>query len=144
MKKLFFSIVIAAVIFGFAQKRGFFEPIFFSGKQHGGTDLQTAYEQRQSNLQIQGQGIVTKILADDVKGSRHQRFILQLATGQTLLIAHNIDIAPRVKDLKVGDTVAFYGEYEWNPKGGTIHWTHHDPKNFHPHGWLKHQGRVFQ
>ncbi|EEZ38985.1 hypothetical protein VDA_000130 [Photobacterium damselae subsp. damselae CIP 102761] len=31
----------------------------------------------------------------------------------------------------------FYGEYEWNHQGGVIHWTHKDPKQKHPDGWLK-------
>ncbi|MBL7004112.1 MAG: DUF3465 domain-containing protein [Gammaproteobacteria bacterium] len=69
--------------------------------------------------------------------SRHQRFILRLANLQTILIAHNIDLAPRIKKLKVGDIVEFYGEYEWNKKGGVVHWTHKDTKNKHVHGWLK-------
>jgi len=40
--------------------------------------------------------------------------------------------------------VQFYGEYEWNSRGGVIHWTHRDPRNNHLHGWLKHQGRVYK
>ncbi|MGB1457564.1 DUF3465 domain-containing protein [Spongiibacter marinus] len=103
-----------------------------------------AYENRQSNLQLSGQGVVEKLLSDDLDGSRHQRFILRLASGQTLLVAHNIDLAPRINDLKVGDMVAFYGEYEWNQRGGVIHWTHHDPRGKHPHGWLKHRGVTYQ
>ncbi len=106
--------------------------------------LKKAFENQTSNLQVQGQGIVTKILSDDNQGSRHQRFLLRLSSGQTLLIAHNIDLAPRIPNLKVGDTVAFYGEYEWNAKGGVIHWTHHDPQKRHPNGWLKHQGKTYQ
>jgi Protein of unknown function (DUF3465). len=50
-------------------------------------------------------------LPDDEQGSRHQRFILRLASGRTLLVAHNIDLAPRIDGLQVGDQVAFSGEY---------------------------------
>ncbi|MGX9522260.1 DUF3465 domain-containing protein [Vibrio mediterranei] len=106
--------------------------------------LRRAYENQQSDLQVKGEGTVSRILSDDNKGSRHQRFILRLDSRQTLLVAHNIDLAPRIPDLKVGDRVLFYGEYEWNNKGGVIHWTHHDPRNRHEHGWLKHQGKVYQ
>ncbi len=106
--------------------------------------LNEAYENQQSDVQVQGSGRVIRILKDDEKGSRHQRFIIQLASGQTILIAHNIDLAPRINAISKGDQVQFYGEYEWNNKGGVVHWTHHDPNNRHVGGWLKHKGRTYQ
>jgi hypothetical protein len=106
--------------------------------------LVRAIESRASGVQLQGQGKVIKVLPDDNNGSRHQRFILELPSGQTLLIAHNIDLAPGIPSLKKGDTVVFHGEYEWNSKGGVIHWTHHDPAGRHVAGWLKHGGRTYQ
>ncbi|EKF9132579.1 DUF3465 domain-containing protein [Vibrio cholerae] len=106
--------------------------------------LQQAYQSQQSDLQVQGFGQVAKVLPDDNYGSRHQKFILKLNSGQTLLVAHNIDLAPRIPNLKVGDSVEFYGEYEWNKKGGVLHWTHKDPQNRHAHGWLKHNGQVYE
>jgi cold shock CspA family protein len=106
--------------------------------------LQRAYNNRQSDLQVQGEGTVIKILRDDVDGARHQRFILKLSNGQTLLVAHNIDLASRIKSLSTGDVVEFYGEYEWNSQGGVIHWTHHDPNNQHEAGWLDHNGITYQ
>lgn len=106
--------------------------------------LQQAYQSQQSDIQVQGFGQVAKVLPDDNDGSRHQKFILKLNSGQTLLVAHNIDLAPRIPNLKVGDSVEFYGEYEWNKKGGVLHWTHKDPQNRHAHGWLKHNGQVYE
>jgi hypothetical protein len=106
--------------------------------------LQRAFEAQQSNVQVQGFGKVSRILSDDNDGSKHQRFILQLDSQQTILVAHNIDLAPRVLNLSVGDTVEFFGEYEWNNKGGVIHWTHHDPRGNHVAGWLKHAGKKYQ
>ncbi len=105
--------------------------------------LKQAYESHRSDIQVQGAGEVIRILSDDNQGSRHQRFILRLDNRQTILIAHNIDLAPRVANLNVGDIVEFYGEYEWNRQGGVIHWTHRDPRNSHSHGWLKHQGKKY-
>lgn len=102
------------------------------------------YDQRHSGRRVEDRGTVSRVLSDDNEGSRHQRFVLQLGSGQTLLVAHNIDVAPRVPSLKVGDTVAFYGEYEWNEQGGVIHWTHHDPQGRHPGGWLEHEGRRYE
>ena len=106
--------------------------------------LRRAFEQRTSNLQVEGRGVVKRILPDDNDGSRHQRFILQLGSGQTLLIAHNVDVAPRIPGLRKGDKVAFLGEYDWNPKGGVIHWTHHDPGERHPGGWLRYKGKTYR
>ncbi|CSB15326.1 DUF3465 domain-containing protein [Vibrio cholerae] len=118
---------------------------FFSVGLHANDAvLQQAYQSQQSDLQVQGFGQVVKVLPDDNDGSKHQKFILKLNSGQTLLVAHNIDLAPRIPNLQVGDSVEFYGEYEWNKKGGVLHWTHKDPQNRHAHGWLKHNGQVYE
>ncbi len=106
--------------------------------------IRSAFAARRSDVQVAGQGTVSKVLADDNDGSRHQRFVLALTSGHTVLVAHNIDLAPRINDLQAGDTVAFNGEYEWNEKGGVIHWTHHDPQGRHEGGWLKHGGQTYQ
>lgn len=94
--------------------------------------------------QMCGSGNVIKLLSDDNNGSRHQRFIIKLSSGQTLLIAHNIDLAPKIYSLQKGDKIKFCGEYENNPKGGVVHWTHHDPSNTHVGGWLEHNGRKYE
>ncbi|GHU57842.1 hypothetical protein FACS1894133_1480 [Clostridia bacterium] len=101
------------------------------------------FAQQASDVQVEGNGVVTRILADDNDGDRHQRFILKLKSGQTLLIAHNIDIAPRLDGIAVGDSVTFFGEYVYNANGGTVHWTHHDPGGRHTDGWLKWGGRTY-
>jgi hypothetical protein len=70
--------------------------------------------------------------------------ILKLNSGQTLLMAHHIDIAPRISALCIGDHINFYGEYEWNFKGGMVHWTQHDPGGRHEGGWISHGGKSYQ
>lgn len=106
--------------------------------------ITAAFERQARKVQVSAQGKVLRLLSDDNEGSRHQRFILELASGQTLLVAHNIDLAPRIDKLRVGDVVEFNGEYVWNPQGGVLHWTHHDPRGRHPPGWLKHEGRTYR
>ena len=103
-----------------------------------------AFSNRETHLQVSGEGVVAKLLSDDDRGSRHQRFIVKLPSGQTLLIAHNIDLASRVESLREGDSVRFFGEYEWNEKGGVIHWTHRDPRGSHIAGWLEHNDHRYQ
>ena len=111
----------------------------------GGDEILTsAFANHRSNVQIQDNGVVTRVLADDNEGSRHQRFIIELGSGQTLMIAHNVDLAGRIDALRERDRVAFSGEYEWNPQGGVIHWTHRDPAGRHVPGWIKHNGRMYQ
>lgn len=91
-----------------------------------------------------GSGTVTKLLSDDNTGSRHQRFIIKESSGRTLLIAHNIDLAPKIYSIEKGGLIKFCGEYENNSKGGVVHWTHHDPQKRHTAGWLEYNGKKYQ
>jgi hypothetical protein len=109
----------------------------------GNAAIEKAFAQGRSDVQVSGRGTVIKLLADDNEGSRHQKFLVRLPSGLTLLIAHNIDLAPRINKLKVSDSIEFYGEYEWNEQGGVIHWTHKDPAGRHRAGWLQHKGQKY-
>ena len=94
--------------------------------------------------QVQGSGIVVKLLKDDTKGLQHQKFLLKISDNITILIAHNIDLALRVDDIQEGDVIEFKGEYIYTPKGGTVHWTHKDPRGNHQPGYLKHNGKTYE
>lgn len=106
--------------------------------------IKQAYDNQRSNLHVTQTGKVVKLLRDDNHGLRHQRFIVQLNSGQKLLIAHNIELAPKVENLQTGKDIAFSGEFEWNNKGGVVHWTHHDPKGLHPGGWLVYDNHKYE
>ena len=84
-----------------------------------------------------------RLLSDDNDGSRHQRVILQLKDQSTLLIAHNIELAPRVP-IGMGDRIKFRGMYEWNELGGLVHWTHHDPHGVEDGGWIRYRSKIYQ
>jgi len=147
VKKVLLLLIVGFAIYGFLE----LSPIFLhSGSflssefSSGDIAIETAFRNKQSNIQVNGAGEVIRILPDDTEGRRHQKFIVQLNSGPTLLIAHNIDIAPRINSLCVGDHVIFYGEYEWNAKGGVVHWTHHDPRGRHEGGYLKHGEKIYQ
>ena len=140
----FFQIAVIAIALGYAAWMEY-GPSGGSGTEIA-TDnsaINAAIANRRSDTQVTGSGTVVKVLPDDNRGSRHQRFLVKLPSGNVILIAHNIDLAPRIPDLARGDSIAFYGEFEWNDKGGVVHWTHKDPGNRHPHGWLQHEGRKF-
>lgn len=114
------------------------------GHNGGEQVIRQAFENHTSNLQVTASGKVAKVLEDDTNPPRHQHFVLKLDNGISLLVAHNIDLAKRVDNLKTGDSVSFNGEYEWNKKGGVLHWTHHDPQGRHAAGWLRHNGQTYQ
>ena len=143
MRKITVFVVIAVLAYGFIQDRGISLP-WTSPSTGAESIFEQAYANQQSDVQVKGSGTVVRTLSDDLDGSRHQRFILKLDSGQTVLISHNIDLAPRINSLNTGDVVEFFGEYEWNSKGGVVHWTHHDPNGRHVAGWLKHRGRTYQ
>ncbi len=113
-------------------------------RQSDNQALEEAITARISDRVLEGSGVVKAVLADDNQGTRHQKFILSLPSGRTVLIAHNIDLAPRLPNLQKGDSVGFKGEYEWNDKGGVVHWTHHDPAGRHEAGWLDYNGQRYQ
>jgi hypothetical protein len=144
-KILILLVVLLAAYYGLLpqdqQKTG--ESVTQQSNGSSNTQLEQAVRQRASDLQMQVSGHVLRVLSDDREGSRHQRFILETAAGRTLLVAHNIDLAPRVEGIDVGDPVEVYGEYEWNDRGGVIHWTHKDPRGNHVHGWVRHRGRQY-
>ena len=106
-------------------------------------DVETAHQQRLSGITVEVSGRVERLLPDDREGSHHQRFILRLSSGHTVLIAHNIDLAPRVP-ISPGDAVTVHGEYEYNEKGGIIHWTHRDPEGNRLGGWIRFHDREYR
>lgn len=105
---------------------------------------QAAFDARAKGRIITLTGTVERTLADDRDGSPHQRFIVRTARGLSVLIAHNLDLAPRLDGLKAGDVVTVLGEYEWNEKGGVMHWTHDDPKGQHVAGYIEWRGKRYQ
>ncbi|AGF78273.1 Protein of unknown function (DUF3465) [Desulfocapsa sulfexigens DSM 10523] len=136
--------LFALVIYLLAQQGENFSDIATVVPGGSETTVEAAFANQQSDLQIQGRGIVKKVLPDDREGTQHQKFILQVDPDQTVLVAHNIDVAARLEGLEAGDTVEFYGEYEWTAQGGVIHWTHRDLDGRHTDGWLRYNGKTYQ
>jgi hypothetical protein len=104
--------------------------------------VEAAARHHMHDVIVEVEGRVEKLLRDDVWGSRHQRFILKLRSGRTLLIANNLDLGTRVPVAK-GDWVAVRGVYESNDKGGVVHWTHRDPDGAGFNGWIRHEARKY-
>jgi len=143
MKKIVIIFLIVVSAYQWFESKG---SLSEGVSQHSTLDnvIENAYQEGLSDVQVTGEGTVIKLLTDDNDGSRHQKFILRLSSGQTLLMAHNIDLSRRINSIATGDKVQFKGEYEWNNKGGVVHWTHRDPNGRHINGWLQHEGDRYE
>jgi hypothetical protein len=98
--------------------------------------LQQAYAAGQSGVWLETSGHISRVLRDDNEGARHQKFILELDDGHTVMVAHNIDLAQRIP-ARNNLSLLVRGRYEWNDRGGVIHWTHHDPDGRLQGGWIE-------
>lgn len=106
--------------------------------------VQQAFAARSRDVWLEAGGVVERNLADDRDGSAHQRFVIRTDGGISLLIAHNIDLAPRLDGLAEGERISARGEYVWNDKGGVLHWTHHDPAGRLAGGYILWKGRRYE
>jgi len=104
--------------------------------------VKRTFVQSDTGTWIEAAGLVRRLISDDNDGARHQRFILDLRNGQTVLIAHNIDLAERVP-VGLGDRIRFRGMYEWNEQGGLVHWTHHDPLGIEDGGYIRYRSKTY-
>ncbi len=148
MNKRTVSTVVALLLAGFWawQQRGV-EPVAPDVPRESARlpdPAAAAFARRARGEWMTVQGEVDRILADDNDGSRHQRFILRTSESHTVLVAHNIDLAPRLEGLREGEGLSLRGEYEWNERGGVLHWTHHDPQGRRSGGYIDRMGRRYQ
>ncbi len=86
--------------------------------------VEEAFEKKLSDVVLEAKGKVVKILEDDTTGHPHQRFIIEVHSGHTILVINNLEHGYRVP-VKLGDIVEAKGNYVWNEHGGLIHETHH-------------------
>ena len=101
--------------------------------------VEEAFEKKISDVPLTIEGKVAEILADDSDETPHQRFIVQIHGGHTVLVSHNLERAYRVP-VKIGDAIEVHGNYKWNKYGGLIHKTHHDDRGVHEDGWINFAG----
>ncbi len=105
--------------------------------------IEKAFRAKRSKVWVEDEGKIVHLLPDDRIAPRHQLCLVDLASGHTIKISHNVDLAPKVPWRK-GDSLAFRGRFEWNDKGGVVHWTHHDPRGRQEGGWLRHEGKTYR
>lgn len=102
------------------------------------------FRNQESDSWVEATGRVTRLLADDTDGERHQKFLMAVSNEITVLVSHNIDAAPRVP-VREGEYVRLRGEYEYTDKGGVVHFTHKPKfKRKAPGGWIEHAGTRYE
>ncbi len=107
---------------------------------HEAIDAQVAHAIKR---EITVEAYVKKLLPTDTEGLPHQKFLISLSNGSTILIAHDLKMAPTVP-IQPGSVLRIHGEYIWNKLGGLIHWTHHTDTPYHEGGWIDFNGVRYQ
>lgn len=106
----------------------------------GQAELVAAQEAGRGANFIEVTGVkVVRLLKDDLMGSKHQKWVVELANGREVAAVYNIDVTPRVP-LKVGDVVSMGGQYIYDRGGGLLHWLHEDRRGRRPNGYVELNG----
>jgi hypothetical protein len=108
-------------------------------------DAQLLYDQANQLSKVEVTAIVQvkKLLPDDTRGLQHQKFLLILSNGSSVLVANDLTYGQRVP-IQPGDIIKIHGEYIWNKLGGLIHWTHRSDTPRHESGWIECNGIRYQ
>ena len=102
----------------------------------GQQDLIAAEESHKGHNFIEVRDVeVVQVLPEDHKGLPHQKFYVELADGQHVMLVYNIDMGEHLP-LKVGDIVSAGGQYIPDKDGGLLHWLHADPAHHRPDGYV--------
>jgi hypothetical protein len=143
MQKVLFVLSSAAILLtsalSFAQPQCFSkgQPITLNNSSVA------AYEQQGvQGREVLISGQVTRILPEDDKGLRHEKFIINI--GDTnVMIVHNLNLAAKVP-VQPGDQVAVCGVLLFIGQGQPmVHWTHWDPSHRHEDGFIYYNGQTY-
>jgi len=73
----------------------------------------------------------------------HESFDVRDDAGNRVEVIENLKFAPRLP-VAPGDRIAVAGELVLDSRSGPlVHWTHHDPRGFHPDGYIDFNGRRY-
>ncbi len=109
----------------------------------GDAQIIEAQAGHRSKIEVTLSAPVKRLLPEDTRGNPHQKFLLTISNGTTVLVAHNTKLAPHVP-IQEGDVVTIHGEYVWNKMGGLVHYTHHSTSRHHESGWIQFNGQQYQ
>jgi Protein of unknown function (DUF3465) len=104
-----------------------------------------AYSAGRSGAEVVASGKVTQIYGvRPGRSSPHEGFLVRLDSGCRLVVRVevNTDFTGAIP-LQRNEQVVVKGEYEYYPRGGVVHWTHHDPRGRHENGYVVAAGRMY-
>jgi hypothetical protein len=105
-----------------------------------------SFSSQASKQEVLAEGRIAYVLGtSNGPSGEHEGFLLKLSGDCDLLVRveTNVDITGPVP-LRAGETVTVKGEYEFEPTGGVVHWTHHDPAGRHIGGYVLAAGKLYQ
>ena len=114
----------------------------------GNAAVYDAWANQRSRLEVTASGSVVRVLGTrEGPSGRHEGFLVHLrgagGRGLTVRVEDNVDITGPIP-LEDGQSVEVRGEYIFDPRGGLIHYTHHDPGGRHPSGYVEVEGRLYR
>ena len=116
------------------------------GAAPGDAAVCSAYHDGRSGVEVVADGHVAAVLGvAQGRVSPHEGFLVRLDSGcdVTVRVEANTDLMGEF-GIARGDRVVVKGEYDYYPRGGVIHWTHHDPRGRHEGGYVQVGGRTYQ
>ncbi len=105
----------------------------------------SAFSQMHSGVEVTADGRVVHVFGTSVGPSGpHEGFLLSLRSGCALVVRVETNVAfTGPIPLHTGDTVVARGEYEYDPSGGVIHFTHRELRGRHAGGYVETGGRFY-
>jgi hypothetical protein len=104
-----------------------------------------AYDSATSGIEVIAEGTVTRLLGtrSGYRGA-HEGFVLRLDSGCALSVRveTNTGFTGPIP-LFQGERVIAKGEFDDDPDGGVIHWTHRAFGSHHPSGYIQAGGRTY-
>lgn len=99
-----------------------------------------AFDKRQSGM-LTLEGTIAYLFPGDA-GEGVQKFKLDLAEGQSVIVLRKTEPGSLIESLAVGESIEVHGEYQWAEDGGVIQLSHQNTE--HQLGWIKYKGHIYR
>jgi hypothetical protein len=104
------------------------------------------YAHQESHQEVIAHGMVADVFGESEGPSgEHEGYLLKLDGDCDLLlrVETNTSITGPIP-IRPRQELIVKGEYEFDPEGGVLHWTHHDPSARHIAGYVVIGSRTYQ